>query len=606
MRWLGLLLLADRPAAAEFAGSTTATPAPLFARKLSAPGSYVSDVPETTTVGTYTGPLPDPIDVWRSRPKARKTCTGALGQPHHWGTHGTEVWDDFHIYQKLAFELLGWNQTMWDEMEEYPSEKIWIWTDEPVETTTTAPTTVDDLLELMDGPSGGGGGSPGGGGDASGDDSGGGNGAADDGEAGGDGGEAGGADDAQGDANAAANAADGGMMGGMGGGRRLRGDAEERRLDMHGMLGNWSNGTNGTNGSGAYAMLVPEEPTTTSTTTTPYPGRRFDAMCFFDLGVEQQMAIFALGYTIDSWNCMQPCPLYEIGKEQDGSGMGQCHMILDELRAYHNREYHHLTPREKENLDVLGVTKADWKKGDWLDTARGKWDDRNEEEMQAAAQLGFSMMTWNRCRDWREDGKIVMEKDHSTPKPPPPKELDPLRPVFTILTLKKQEWAKVSGMQAVFRSALQVEIARALAISRERVMILNLRKDDFGIGDEAQESIVVDLLIRQPPLEDMEGEITAVKAFDLLAKLLDDPKSELRRNRHMAPYLADTDFREIPMTEDLLAKRDMHKAFENLRGQYNDTTACLLLTDVKAGITPCLEAHAGFAALAAMVLLLTA
>merc|ERR1719399_2620155 len=86
--------------------------------------------------------------------------------------------------------------------------------------------------------------------------------------------------------------------------RRLRGGDEERRLDDHMMHSwNWSNGTNGTNGSGAYAMLPPEEPTTTSTTTTPYPGRRFPAMCFFSLGVEQQMAIHALGYTINTWNC---------------------------------------------------------------------------------------------------------------------------------------------------------------------------------------------------------------------------------------------------------------------------------------------------------------
>jgi hypothetical protein len=529
-------------------------------------------VPETTTVGTYTGALPDPIDVWRSRPKARKTCT----QPHHWEHHS---WDDFHTYQQLAFELLGWNQTMWDVMEEYPSEKIWIWTDEPVETTTTAPTTVDDLLGMIDEPSGGGEESSDSDGPDSGNET-----------------EGGMRQLLQPDEAAHPTETEGGL-------RRLRGD--ERRLDGHEMHGNWSNGTNGTNGSGAYAMLVPEEPTTTSTTTTPYPGRRFDAMCFFTLGVEQQMAIHALGYTINSWNCFQPCPLYGIGMDEDGSGLGDCHIILDELREYHDREYHQLTPREKENFEVLGVTKADWTKGEMVDMSRGKWDQLTQEEMVAAAELGFSLQTWNKCRDWKEDGKIVMEKDHSTPRPPPPKEQDPLRPVFTILTLKKQEWAKVSGMQAVFRAALQVEIARALAIRRERVMILNLRKDDFGIGDEAQESIVVDMLIRQPPLDEMEGEITAVKAFEQLMVLLADPKSELRRNRHMAPYLADTDFREVPMTEDVLAKRDMHKAFEELRGQYNESTACLLLTDVKAGITPCIEAHAGFAALAALVLLLT-
>lgn len=594
MRWLALL--ACERAAADFAGSTTETPAPLFARKLSAPGSYVSNVPETTSVGTYMGELPEPTDVWRSRPKARKTCT----QPHHWGHH---TWDDFHVYQKLAFELLGWNRTMWDDMEEYPSEKIWIWTDEPVETTTAAPTTMDDLSALMgDGPGGGGGSSPAGppgNGDDSGGDGAGGDGA----EGGADGGD-GGADNAQGDVDAMSNAQDSGGMGGM---RRLRGGDDERRLDDHMMHSwNWSNGTNGTNGSGAYAMLPPEEPTTTSTTTTPYPGRRFPAMCFFDLGVEQQMAVHALGYTIDTWNCFQPCPMYRIGMDEDGSGMGDCHVILSELREYHDREYHHMTPREKENFMILDIKKDDWKKGEMVDMSRGPWDELTEEQMKAAAELGFSLQTWNKCRDWKEDGKIILEKDHSTPRPPPPKELDPLRPVFTILTLKKQEWAKVSGMQAVFRSALQVEIARALAIRRERVMILNLRKDDFGIGDEAQESIVVDLLIRQPPLEEMEGEITAVKAFELLSTLLKDPKSELRRNRHMAPYLADTDFREVPMTEDLLAKRDMHKAFEQLRGQYNESTACLLLTDVKAGITPCVDAHAGFAALAALVLLLTA
>ena len=48
-------------------------------------------------------------------------------------------------------------------------------------------------------------------------------------------------------------------------------------------------------------------------------------------------------------------------------------------------------------VEVLGVTKADWTKGEMVDMSRGKWDQLTQEEMVAASYLGFSLQTWNKC-----------------------------------------------------------------------------------------------------------------------------------------------------------------------------------------------------------------
>jgi len=283
-----------------------------------------------------------------------------------------------------------------------------------------------------------------------------------------------------------------------------------------------------------------------------------------------------------------------MGGMGDGtSGMTQCEIILNELRVFHKRQHMHLTEREKDALEVLGVSEATWH-SDGVDFDRPKWDTLTDPKRAAAVTLGFSLSTWDECAD-HAGYYEVDEHFPTTPVPPPPPDLDPFRVVQCMLTLKKQEFSQVSGMQAVFRRALQVEISRALEIKLERIMILNLRKgsDELGMGQNMQASIVVDMIIRQPPLEEMEGEITAVAAFDLLSQTLKDTDSGLLKNKYVGKYFAETDFIEVQMEAGMLQKMEKTLENEKKRGMYNESNACLLLTDEKNGFTPCVRGSAG-------------
>jgi len=163
----------------------------------------------------------------------------------------------------------------------------------------------------------------------------------------------------------------------------------------------------------------------------------------------------------------------------------------------------------------------------------------------------------------------------------------------------------VSGMQSVFREAMQVEIARALDIARQRVLIIDLKEGGDGMTLNAQASIVVDMIIRQPPLDEMEGEITAVAAYEELRVQLLDPQSGLRMNKYLKEYLTETHLIEVKMEAGLLERREAYREFEDLRSGYNESTACLLLTDEKHGRFECEQAEAGLVALAAIALLVS-
>jgi hypothetical protein len=325
-------------------------------------------------------------------------------------------------------------------------------------------------------------------------------------------------------------------------------------------------------------------------------------MCYFELAAEQQMATHALGYTINDWNCFQPCPRYVLGDGDDTDGLTKCVIVLSELRVFHDREHMHMSVREKDALEVLGVSEATWHSAG-VDFERKPWDELTDEERSAAMILGFALSTWNACEE--DEGQIIDEHFPTTPPPPPPPDLDPFRVVQCVLTLKKQEFSQVSGMQSVFRRALQVEISTALGIKRERILILNLRKgsDELGLGQNMQASIVVDMIIRQPPLEEMEGEITAVAAFDLLSITLKEKESDLLLNKYVGKYFTETDFIEVKMEKGMLEKMKKYMDFEGLRGMYNDSSACLLLTDEKNGITPCDHGSASLVSMALTIFL---
>merc|ERR1719171_270573 len=76
---------------------------------------------------------------------------------------------------------------------------------------------------------------------------------------------------------------------------------------------NWTNDSNWT---GAY-VIPGIFPTTTPTTTNLVMGT-IPTLCYFDLTPDQRMAVHGLGFTINSWNCFQPCDVYKLGEEGGG------------------------------------------------------------------------------------------------------------------------------------------------------------------------------------------------------------------------------------------------------------------------------------------------
>merc|ERR1719261_2454467 len=283
------------------------------------------------------------------------------------------------------------------------------------------------------------------------------------------------------------------------------------------------------------------------------------------------------------------------------------------MGEFYDRPYNVLTKGEKEALKVLGVTKATWNVHK-IDFARKSWDSLNEEEKEAASHLGFSLFTWEKCRVDVNDYRVtpaqggnpeqppltmpeVQEHYATTSQPPTPTPKDPLRSVKGELMLLGHTFAEVSGMQSVFRKALQLAFAKVLskpdvAFQSRRVMILDLRVGREGMAGAygeplKKESIIVDFVLRQFPDEQQQGEYYAVAAYGKLKEFLEDETYDLRNMNYLKPFLEETLLIEVAMDKDELALMDSYMEFEKLRGVYNKSNACLLQTDEKNGVFPC-------------------
>merc|ERR1712118_350594 len=150
---------------------------------------------------------------------------------------------------------------------------------------------------------------------------------------------------------------------------------------------NWTNDSNWT---GAY-VIPGIFPTTTPTTTNLVMGT-IGTLCYFDLNEDQRMAVHGLGYTINSWNCFQPCDVYNLGEKESGVSLSTCEEMYQEMKSFYDRPYNILSQGEKDALEVLGVTKAIWNSRQ-IDFNRRSWDELTDEERAAATHLGFSLFT---------------------------------------------------------------------------------------------------------------------------------------------------------------------------------------------------------------------
>merc|ERR1719326_1426504 len=373
---------------------------------------------------------------------------------------------------------------------------------------------------------------------------------------------------------------------------------------------NWTNDSNWT---GAY-VIPGIFPTTTPTTTNLVMGT-IRPLCYFDLTSDQRMAVHGLGYSINSWNCFQPCDMYQIGTEDEGIAVDTCQRIHQEMSKFYDRPFNTLTEGERDALTALGVTKEIWYTNK-INFPRGTWDELTDAKRTAATHLGFSLFTWEECEvvitDYfgtvDSDGEDVPPveapeiREHyaTTSQPPTPTPKDPLRSVKGELTLLGHTFAEVSGMQSVFRKALQLAFAKVLskpdvAFQARRVMILDLRVGREGMegayGEPLKkESIIVDFVLRQFPDEQQQGEYYAVAAYGKLQEYLADETSDLRNMNYLKPFLEETLLIEVAMDKEELALMDSYMEFEKLRGVYNKSNACLLQTDTKNGVYPCVKA----------------
>jgi hypothetical protein len=370
---------------------------------------------------------------------------------------------------------------------------------------------------------------------------------------------------------------------------------------------NWTNDSNWT---GAY-VIPGIFPTTTPTTTNLVMGT-IRPLCYFDLTSDQQMAVHGLGYSINSWNCFQPCDMYQIGTEDEGIAVDTCQRIHQEMSKFYDRPFNTLTEGERDALTALGVTREIWNTNK-INFPRGTWDELTDAKRTAATHLGFSLFTWEECEvvitDYfgtvDSDGEDVppveapevIEHFATTSQPPTPTPKDPLRSVKGELTLLGHTFAEVSGMQSVFRKALQLAFAKVLskpdvAFQSRRVMILDLRVGREGMAGAygeplKKESIIVDFVLRQFPDEQQQGEYYAVAAYGKLQEYLADETSDLRNMNYLKPFLEETFIIEVPMDKEALAIMDSYMEFEKLRGVYNESNACELQTDTKNGVYPC-------------------
>merc|ERR1719238_1720988 len=248
------------------------------------------------------------------------------------------------------------------------------------------------------------------------------------------------------------------------------------------------------------------------------------------------------------------------------------------MKTFYDRPYNVLTQGEKDALTVLGVSKATWN-GVSIDFPRRSWDLLTDAEVEAASHLGFSLFTWEKCRVDVNDYRVkpaqggnpeqppltipeVQEHYATTSQPPTPTPKDPLRSVKGELTLLGHPFAEVSGMQSVFRKALQLAFAKVLskpdvAFQARRVMILDLRVGREGTegayGEPLKkESIIVDFVLRQFPPEQQQGEYYAVAAYGKLREYLEDETSDLRNMNYPKPFLEETLLVEVMMDKEEL------------------------------------------------------
>jgi len=106
-----------------------------------------------------------------------------------------------------------------------------------------------------------------------------------------------------------------------------------------------------------------------------------------------------------------------------------------------------------------------------------------------------------------------------------------------------------------------------------------------------KESIIVDFVLRQFPPEQQQGEYNSVAAYGKLKEFLEDETSDLRNMNYLKPFLEETLLIEVGMDREELSLMDSYMEFEKLRGVYNRSNACDLLTDAKNGIDPCPDAY---------------
>lgn len=202
------------------------------------------------------------------------------------------------------------------------------------------------------------------------------------------------------------------------------------------------------------------------------------AWCWNMLTMDERMAAMSLRYGHRSWNCFQPCEMPAIAKSEDD--FTRCESAMLAIEDFYDRDYDRLTALEKDAWGALGVTQATWSRRN----QRPPWDRLDRQEEAAAKFLRFSQLTWDRCAVPKT---VVARYTHPTYPPPTPPPKEKLRTVKAELVCLARSFHHVSGMQAVFRKAVKQELAAAVGISEDRVLIIDVRKG----------SIVIEFIIRQ-------------------------------------------------------------------------------------------------------------
>jgi len=255
---------------------------------------------------------------------------------------------------------------------------------------------------------------------------------------------------------------------------------------------------------------------------------------------------------------------------------------MRDLKEFHDRPWPMVPPLEREAWKKLGAfVKAEhW---DGIPTTRVSWDELTHEQRDAAKYLGFSIFTWENCDvDRRKDVQEWVPTTTTTTLPMK----DPLRTLMFELKIVNREFSDVSGLQAPFREAIKILLSRALGISQRRVVVTDLREGSIIIE-------CVFLLPDETPGSPEIGEKLPVAAFgDLDYQLFFDQNSTILSDDDMGDYFQDVQLTEVDMEPDAMEKLAEYLAFEAMRGVYDDSNACELVTDAKNGYFPCRKSMA--------------